>query len=71
MASLKEVKGRINSINGTLKITSAMKNGGLFQAPQGAGGHREHASLRTKTSSHADKLSECGAECGVTFHCEA
>lgn len=25
MASLKEVKGRINSINGTLKITSAMK----------------------------------------------
>ena len=25
MASLKEVKSRINSINGTLKITSAMK----------------------------------------------
>lgn len=25
MASLKEIKGRINSINGTLKITSAMK----------------------------------------------
>ena len=25
MASLKEVKGRINSIQGTLKITSAMK----------------------------------------------
>ena len=25
MASLKEVKGRINSIHGTLKITSAMK----------------------------------------------
>ena len=47
------------------------EDGGLFQAPQGAGGHREHASLRTKTSPHADKLSECGAECGVTFHCEA
>ena len=25
MASLKEIKGRINSFNGTLKITSAMK----------------------------------------------
>ena len=25
MASLKEIKSRINSVNGTLKITSAMK----------------------------------------------
>ena len=38
MASLKEVKGRISSINGTLKIT---------------GGYRKYASLRTKTASHA------------------
>lgn len=31
MASLKEVKGRINSIHGTLKITSANEDGGVFQ----------------------------------------
>ena len=54
MASLKEVKGRISSINGTLKIR----------------GHRKHASLRTKTTSHAYQFFKFGAECRVAFHCE-
>ena len=38
MASLKEVKGRINSIHGTLKITSAMKMVASSKLHKGAGG---------------------------------
>ena len=67
MASLKEVKGRIASVNNTRKITSAMKmvaSAKLHKA-QAAIENMEtsdfkHASLRTKAESHPDQFSECG-----------
>ena len=57
MPSLKEVKGRIASVNSTRKITSAMKmvasrkdhvgyeDGGLQQAASCTGSYSEHAAL--------------------------
>lgn len=60
MASLKEVKGRIASVNNTRKITSAMKMVASAKLHKGAGCHRKHASLRTKAESHPDQFSECG-----------
>ena len=54
MASLKEVKGRIASVNNTRKITSAMKMVASAKL------HKAQAALRTKAESHPDQFSECG-----------
>ena len=46
MPSLKEIKGRINSISSTLAITSAMKMVAAAKPADSADGDSEHASVR-------------------------
>lgn len=60
MASLKEVKGRIASVNNTRKITSAMKMVASAKLHKAQAALEKHASLRTKAESHPDQFSECG-----------
>ena len=53
MPSLKEIKGRIASVNSTRKITSAMK------MVASTGGYSEYAALRGVVGTHPQVVPRC------------
>ena len=70
MASLKEVKGRISSINGTLKITSAMKMVVSAKLHKAQGDIESMLPYERRLHHMLTNFFEFGAKCRVAFHCE-
>ena len=71
MASLKEVKGRINSINSTLKITSAMKMVASAKLHKAQAAIESMLPYERRLHRMLTNFFGCGADSGVFFHRES